>query len=795
MQTLDSLLLAIENACIKDGKKVLPQKAIIAALEGKKPSYKGSEEIEEIRLLSIIKSLKTYNSLVDLLVEKSSISLWTIGSFKYEVKPEDIVNALVNLEDLIVEYFNLDRQEKQDEYDESIDPDNRHLGERNLVPASMNENVTIEISRGKSVAELISELSKLTERLRNGLLENMQNPQDVNDERVTDPEAVKESDLVEIEPDLPPGPIESLLESPDSEVRDVLPGEATSPVINEEVEEEAKDPEPYPVNENGGLQSSGEAYLSTPPDVRPEGEDDDAEEEKEKANCQSTETAEDAKQGTKAKETKEDIDLPGEGGPGAQDPEDIPGISPGHDSDTSTTNVGWYGSASFFDSKSLSEIMSRKGLDHFKASDGGMIGVNSYGSFSNFGKKSVEDYYPTDEELGEINANHSLIDMKKEHLIVLPIVAADTNIDRGSEHFTLDGLESFVPLYKGKTLLLDHNWTTGSEIGRIFDAKVMDNKLMVKAYIPITEHNHKLISNILAGVHGRVSVGFSMDVRNVTCDSCACSMRKGPPTLNPFNEGTVGYAEGVSIFDEDLCPHKPGAIDEYGNKTTVTLHRVADVMELSIVPVPMQPRAGMSRTLTSVKSAISEIEKITSSIERSIKEVNSTKDEPSNIISSRTMGEKAVSDLTAPRTGGEGAGEAMSPEAAGPFDVKGNETRPTDDNIFARAAIKNLHDASEVLKGLTSELVEIHQAQKATLEELKALYDKGCGKKEEDDEDMEEKAKVAVLEEAVKALTETLKKVNSDVSSDEPSTKEYSLEAETWAKSLINDFNKSLGGK
>lgn len=704
-----------------------------------------------VKLLSLIEEKDLYKN--DLISKE-------LDKYKYEIKIEDIVNALNNLELLVAEYFNLDK----DEDDEGIDPENRHLGEPGLAPASSNENVTNEIGRkGASNESLIALVSALKD-----LLDQLNNPADVEDERITDPESIKDSSIIRDEehppsgdPRTSPEALEDLdkKESATLEHRDLLPGQNNDQNPSSLIHDEGN-PEPDPINpeasnENDGpLQSSGEAYLSMPKDVIPEEENN----EKEKAKDNETQNNDsNAEQGSKEETAKteiigEDDDDEEEGGVGGEN--------------NTPAQGGW------FDSKSINNVAVKKGLDHYKANDDGYISSHGLVSFSNFGKASIEDYYPDDEELGEINANHSLVTMSKSDLIVLPIVAADTDIDRGGEHFTKGALESFVPLYKGKALLLDHNWTTDHEIGRIFDAKVIENKLVVKTYIPNNEFNKKLINNILSGVHARASVGFSMDIRNVTCDSCAFahSAKKGPPTQGLLESS--GYF-GVSIFDEENCPHKPGALDEYGNKTTVTLHKVADVMELSFVPVPMQPKAGTNRNL---------------SLNKGLNLDNNENTISSNIISSRTMGEKAVSDLTAPRGGNEN--EATVPAAAGPFDVEGNQTRPTDDNIFARSAIKNLHDISESLKTLTTELIASTAAFKTAIDEYKSVIEQKASDAESNDEEKEEKVKV--LEEVAKTLTDVVKKQLET----EQKTKEVETEVSSgsWLTELVNDFNKSLGG-
>lgn len=421
----------------------------------------------------------------------------------------------------------------------------------------------------------------------------------------------------------------------------------------------------------------------------------------------------------------------------------------------------------------ITSSIKSKGLSHIKAAGDGIVQSNQSVSFSNLGKTKLEDYYPTDMELSMIN-EHTMIQMGAEDLFVVPIMAADANVDRGSEHFTTDGLKSFVPLYPGKALLLDHNWSTGSEVGKIFACAVENNKLLVKAYIPINTHNDKLIRNILAGVHCRASVGFSMDVRNAICDSCTKSqMRSG--INSPLN---------ISIFDEDSCPHRPGAMDEYGYKTTVTLGPVADVMELSFVPVPMQPAAGTYKSINKSATTITEIgNNFQKSIENIAKAVESLDklNDPDTIISRATIGDKSVSDEqnTKEMPSATDMTGDLGPDLTGhPEDYK---------NPFVDAAIKELNDVSTSLKSAVDSLLSYIEEQKSVVEELKAANAERA--KQFEDMKKEQEDRLLILSEIAETATSKSvelieKSLNKSSEKNEDST--------SWAKTLINNFN--IGG-
>ncbi len=199
------------------------------------------------------------------------------------------------------------------------------------------------------------------------------------------------------------------------------------------------------------------------------------------------------------------------------------------------------------------------------------------------GKENREDYYPTDAELESINSEFALIKWKQEEIYVFTMLGADLQDDRQYEHFLPKGLEDAARLLKGKPWLFDpHVWTTSNEVGRIMDAWVENDSLMLKVYILNSAKNFDLLEEVFAGIHHGVSIGFTSQFQDMLCDSCAAGGRT------------------ISIFDENRCPHKPGTYDEFGKATKVSIAGVLDGFEVSNAPVPAQrPSAILNKSLES----------------------------------------------------------------------------------------------------------------------------------------------------------------------------------------------------
>ncbi len=188
----------------------------------------------------------------------------------------------------------------------------------------------------------------------------------------------------------------------------------------------------------------------------------------------------------------------------------------------------------------------------------------------------------SEEHLSLINL-HTRRDFTKEELYTFPVILCDNEIDRDHERFPIETLKKFIPLFLGRTGIMDHQWKAGNQNARLYHVEVIKESgqknsleedyayLKGYAYMVITESNKDLIAEIDAGIKKEVSIGFS--ISEAKCSIC-----------------------GNSIWDYEECPHIPGReYTEKGSKSLcyVDLLEPKDAYEWSFVAVPAQPGAGV----------------------------------------------------------------------------------------------------------------------------------------------------------------------------------------------------------
>lgn len=227
--------------------------------------------------------------------------------------------------------------------------------------------------------------------------------------------------------------------------------------------------------------------------------------------------------------------------------------------------------------------------------NGTLVGLLPLG----FVKKAMEDgedssalYKPSAKDMEKIKAKSPLIGQYE--VFVFEFQAADTDVDRGFEHFTEGALKEMADLaIKNKIPFLmtsennmcgDHDWKAMNTKGKVFDAYVEERKgggfnLIYKVYIPRIEKTKDILDGIFTGLYDKLSVGFSLSYEDFTCDLC------------PGNK---------SIADDE-CPHYPGG-DYEGKTSTCTIRAVKDNFEISGVAVPMQPKAQVRLSASEVDS-------------------------------------------------------------------------------------------------------------------------------------------------------------------------------------------------
>ena len=178
---------------------------------------------------------------------------------------------------------------------------------------------------------------------------------------------------------------------------------------------------------------------------------------------------------------------------------------------------------------------------------------------------------PTMAQLEAINAQ-AKASMTAEQVYVFSLRLCDDQVDRDMERFDTAALNGLAKLFIGKTGIVDHQWSAGNQVARIFAAEVVqeDRVSYIKAwaYIRRGGANEEVIADIEAGIKKEISVGCAMGL-------CVCSVCGS-------EYGTCGHVKGEH-YDGQLC--------------VAILKEPMDAYEFSFVAVPAQPNAGVLKAL------------------------------------------------------------------------------------------------------------------------------------------------------------------------------------------------------
>ena len=178
---------------------------------------------------------------------------------------------------------------------------------------------------------------------------------------------------------------------------------------------------------------------------------------------------------------------------------------------------------------------------------------------------------PVGRQLESINAL-AKAELTAEQVYVFSLRLCDDQVDRDHERFDAEALAGLARLFIGKTGILDHQWSAGNQVARIFETEVVreDRVSYIKAwaYIRRGGRAEELIADIEAGILKEVSVGCTMGM--AVCSVCGSEY------------GTCGHRKGEH-YDGQLC--------------CAILREPMDAYEFSFVAVPAQREAGVLKAL------------------------------------------------------------------------------------------------------------------------------------------------------------------------------------------------------
>lgn len=188
---------------------------------------------------------------------------------------------------------------------------------------------------------------------------------------------------------------------------------------------------------------------------------------------------------------------------------------------------------------------------------------------------------PTVAQLETINGQ-AKSEMKPEQVYVFSLRLCDDQVDRDGERFDTGALPQLAKLFIGKTGIVDHKWSAGNQVARIFQTEVVKEErvsyIKAWAYIRRGGQAEETIADIEAGIKKEVSVGCAMG-RSV------CSICGG-------EYGDCGHQKG-EYYDGQMC--------------CVILKEPMDAYEFSFVAVPAQREAGVIKGLGGGKRCLKEL--------------------------------------------------------------------------------------------------------------------------------------------------------------------------------------------
>lgn len=191
----------------------------------------------------------------------------------------------------------------------------------------------------------------------------------------------------------------------------------------------------------------------------------------------------------------------------------------------------------------------------------------------------------TEAELKAIN-KYALEPLTADQVFTFKAVLCDNEVDRVYERFNLKALQDLKKLFEGKTVIKDHRRSADNQVARIYSTELVQSEKTTKAgelytqlvahcYMVKTAGNADLIAEIKGGIKKEGSVGCS--VTSSICSICGTDNAK------------------------TYCPHYPGrSYEKEGGAQvcTFTLAGARDAYEFSLVAVPAQRAAGVSKSYT-----------------------------------------------------------------------------------------------------------------------------------------------------------------------------------------------------
>lgn len=236
----------------------------------------------------------------------------------------------------------------------------------------------------------------------------------------------------------------------------------------------------------------------------------------------------------------------------------------------------------------------------------------------------------TESDLKAIN-NYTMTPLGADDVFVFKAVLCDNELDRDFEQFTQKALEDMRKLFKGRTVIKNHCWSADDQVARIYATELVQTEKTLKngeAYTQLVAHcymvktasNADLIAEIKGGIKKEGSIGFR--AAKAICSICG-------------TDNTKSY-----------CPHFGGRSYTKENAKvlcTFALDGVTDAYEFSLVAVPAQKAAGVTKSYTG-KTCEAPEEVETTETEVETKQVETANKEAEAMLRARIIAAKAKSN-------------------------------------------------------------------------------------------------------------------------------------------------------
>lgn len=197
----------------------------------------------------------------------------------------------------------------------------------------------------------------------------------------------------------------------------------------------------------------------------------------------------------------------------------------------------------------------------------------------------LEPQIVTEEDMKEIN-KFALEPLSADQVFTFKAVLCDNELDRSYERFNLKALQDLKKLFLGKTVIKDHSRRADNQVARIYATELVQSEkvtksgelytqLVARCYMVKTAGNADLITEIKGGIKKEGSVGCA--ITSSICSICGTDNAK------------------------TYCAHWPGrSYSKEGGVQicTFTLSGARDAYEFSLVAVPAQRTAGVSKNYT-----------------------------------------------------------------------------------------------------------------------------------------------------------------------------------------------------